>query len=76
MDHQNDTRVFCENIKRIREENHLSYAEMGKRLRVGKDTVLTLESGVIPSRLSCGILFRIQKEFGIHPKDMFAPMNK
>jgi transcriptional regulator with XRE-family HTH domain len=76
MAERDDTMIFCENIKRIREENHLSHAEMGKRLRVGKDTVITLESGVIPSRLSCAILFRIQEEFGIHPKDMFAPMDK
>lgn len=72
MSIQNDTRNFYENIRQIREKNHLSYEEMAKRLGISKKALLSIEDGILPPRLSCAILFRIQREFGVSPKDMFS----
>lgn len=73
MSIQSDTHFFCENIRLIREQNRLSHEEMAKRLGISKKSLLSIESGILPPRLSCSILFRIEREFGVSPKDMFAP---
>ena len=65
--------VFCENIVRLRKKNGLSCKVMAKRLGVSEKTIRALESGVLPPRLSCAILFRIEREFGVSPKEMFQP---
>ena len=65
--------VFCYQIKRIRKENKLTQKEMAHKLGVSVSTLSKIEKGIIPPRLSCSILFCVQKEFGIQPKDLFAP---
>ena len=66
--------VFSENVKCIRKEAGLSQKEMAHMLGIGVSTLSKIENGVLPPRLSCSVLFRIQRHFGIHPKDMFTPI--
>ena len=73
-DHQIDERlVFCENVLKSRKKEGLSCEVMAKRLGIGKSTLRSVERGVLLPRLSCGILFRVEREFGVSPKDMFLP---
>ena len=46
--------------------------EMAKRLGISVKTLLAVEKGQLPPRLSFSILFRIQQEFGVSPKDLFS----
>ena len=64
-------RIFCENLRKLRKATGLSLADMAKRLHIGQSTLSSLERGILPPRLSCTILFRIQHEFRIETKDMF-----
>ncbi|MBQ3508079.1 MAG: helix-turn-helix transcriptional regulator [Clostridia bacterium] len=64
-------RIFCENLRKLRKATGLSLADMAQRLQIGRSTLSSLERGILPPRLSCTILFRIQHEFHIEPKDMF-----
>ena len=68
-----DRSVFCYHIRRIRKENNMTQREMAHKLGISISTLTKIEKGIIPPRLSCSILFRVQREFGIHPKDLFAP---
>ena len=51
----------------------MTQREMAHKLGISISTLTKIEKGIIPPRLSCSILFRVQREFGIHPKDLFAP---
>ena len=65
-----EIRVLCANIKYLREKNNLSVKEMAKELHIGAKSLIQIENGDFPLRISCGILFRIQHRFGIHPRDL------
>ena len=60
-------------IKRIRAEQKISQKEMAHILGTGVGTLSKIEHGILPSRLSCEILFRIQDQFGIQPKELLKP---
>ena len=64
---------FSYHIQRIRKEQKLTQREMAGRLGIGVRTLSMIERGILPPRLSCEIIFRIQDQFGIHPKDLFKP---
>ena len=64
---------FSYHIQRIRKEQKLTQREMAGRLGIGVRTLSMIEKGILPPRLSCAIIFRIQDQFGIHPKDLFKP---
>lgn len=71
---QKESVVFCQNIKKLREAEKLSKKDMSKRLGIGVKSLTMLENGIIPKRLTCKIVFKIQDEFNIHPKNMFKPL--
>ena len=62
---------FSQHIRRIRIENRMTQKEMANRLEIGVRTLSMIERGILPGRLSCEILFRVQEQFGIHPRDLF-----
>lgn len=66
-----ESTIFCQNIKKLREGGKPSKKDMAKRLGIGVKTLTMLENGVMPKRLTCKIVFKIQDEFNIHPKNMF-----
>lgn len=69
---KDETKIFCENIKKLRKKNGLSQKEMAQKLDISVKSLSTLEKGAIPSRLSVSIVFKIYKIFGIKPAQMFA----
>lgn len=69
---KDETKIFCENIKKLRKKNGLSQKEMAQKLDISVKSLSTLEKGAIPSRLSVSIVIKIYKIFGIKPAQMFA----
>ena len=69
---ENDKQLlnFCENVKFFRERYGFSQTEMAKRLGIGVKSLRKIENGEVPPRLSCIVLFTIQREFGIKPTRM------
>ena len=66
--------IFSQNMKKIRKDTHLTQKEMARRLGISVTSLSKIEMGILPPRLSCSIIFRVHKEFGIHPKDLFEPL--
>ena len=62
--------IFCENIRALRKSTGLSIFAMAGRLRISPKTLILLERNILPPKLECTILFRIEDEFGIRPQDM------
>ena len=71
---QKETLTFCQNIKKIREKEKLSKKEMAKRLEIGVNSLTMLENGIIPKRISCELIFKIEDEFDILTKNIFKPL--
>lgn len=69
---KDETKIFCENIKKLRKKNGLSQKEMAQKLDISVMSLSTLEKGAVPSRLSVSIVIKIYKIFGIKPAQMFA----
>lgn len=76
MNSKNYNKIFCQNVQFLRDKNHLTQAEMAEKLGVSVNSLRSLEKGEVPPRLRCGILIRIHTVFGIHPKDIFSPLEK
>ncbi len=66
-----ETRIFCENVKYLRAVNELSKSEMAQILGISVKSLTSIEEGVVPPRLSCDVVFKIQDRFGIAPTNMF-----
>lgn len=62
---------FCENIKNLRAEKRLSKKEMARLLGIGVRSLSMIEDGKLPSRLDCRVLYRIHRQFGIKPAELF-----
>lgn len=72
MNNTEEVAIFCENIRRLRAQHRLSKKEMAKRLEIGVHSLSLLESGVLPTRLRCDIIYAIYTQFGITPNRMFS----
>ena len=66
-----ETQMFCENISAIRKKLRLSKKEMAKILGIGIGSLSKIENGVIPPKMSCKVLFKINKNFNIKYVDIF-----
>ena len=73
---KNEIRVFCENVKALRQREKLSKKEMAKRLGIGVGSLTRIENGMIPPRLRCNVLVKIHICFGVLPEQMFSPVGK
>ncbi|MBE6536923.1 MAG: helix-turn-helix transcriptional regulator [Ruminococcaceae bacterium] len=56
---------FCKNISALRARYRISKKEMAKILGIGIGSLNKLEKGIIPTRMSCTVLFRVGKFFDI-----------
>ena len=74
MNVQKESEILCSNICRLRKKYQLSKREMAKILGIGIYSLTKIESGVIPPKLGCEMLFRIYDNFEIKPRDIFAPL--
>ena len=68
-------KILCSNVKSIRTSAKIGVEEMAQKLGITVSELEAIESGVIPESVTVEILFRINTHFGIHPKNMFDPIN-
>lgn len=68
-----ELQIFCQKIYTLRVQNQLSQKEMAQKLGIGLSVLQKIEQGIPPLQMHCGMLLKIQKEFGIKPKDLFMP---
>jgi len=62
---------LCRNISYLRKKHNLSKSKMAKILGISVKSLNLIESGVIPSRLNCDVLYRLYFHFNISIKKMF-----
>ena len=67
---------FSENICYLRKANNLSQQQMAQILGIGLASLRTIESGKIPPRLGCDVLFHAARYFRLRPNDLFSPLSK
>jgi DNA-binding XRE family transcriptional regulator len=71
MEFEDARKLFCENVKRLREENGLSKKELSKIMGIGVGSLTKIESGCIPKRLSWTSAVRLAHFFEIMVQDLF-----
>ena len=69
---QQETQIFCENIKNLREAHHLSEKEMAKILHIGVASLTKMENGILPPRASYLIVIYICESFHVAPSQIFS----
>ena len=72
MGTENDIRIFCENIRNLRNEEKLSKTRMAKILGISIKTLTQIENGIVPNRVTCRLLFRIYDNFKILPSEIMT----
>ena len=71
MEKESDAIILCQNIKFLRQKHNLSKTQMSNILGISIQTLNRIENGILPSRISCEVLFRIQSNFGIRARELF-----
>ncbi|MBQ8893936.1 MAG: helix-turn-helix transcriptional regulator [Clostridia bacterium] len=66
--------VFCKNIQLLRRRTRLTQKQMAARLSISTKTLSQIESGILPPRLSCQVLFTLCEWFDLQPQDLFYPL--
>lgn len=66
-----ELRYLLNNIELIRKEKLLSKKSMAKILGVSVKTINKIEQGVFPPRLSVSVIFKLHKNFGVLPYELF-----
>ena len=69
---EQELKLFCNNLSTLRKREKLSLTHMASKLNISVKSLKLLEAGTLPPRLSTAILFAIQKNFGVAPRDMFT----
>ena len=70
-----EIQIFCENIKKLRKQNHLSKREMARILHISPKSLTQIENNTIPATIStpvaeraillCNVKF--EKHFNFQP---------
>ena len=76
MKENNEIYVFCQNIKKLRENNNLSKIEMAKIMGLSVMSLRKIENGELPPRIGVNTLFNLCKNFNIKPKKVFTACEK
>ena len=66
-----EIQAFCENVLAIRKRLKLSKKDMAKSLNIGVGSLCKIEKGIIPPKMSCAVLFKINSNFNICYDDIF-----
>lgn len=75
MTHDEAVENFCKNVKLLREREGLTKKEMAKICGIGIASLEKLERGIMPKRLSVGILFALAQYCGIeNPGSLSEPL--
>lgn len=72
MKTKKEIQAFCKNVKVLRTSFKLSKKSMSKILGIGISSLNKIESGVLPPRLNCDVLFRIYAIFKVPPSRLFS----
>ena len=62
---------FTYNVVWLRKEHNLSKTKMANLLGISVQCLNRIEKGELPPKLSIVIVFKIQENFSVHPKDLF-----
>lgn len=63
-------RLFCTNLVRLRKHHQLTKKAMAKILNISLYSLNRLEAGIIPPRVTVGILYAIWNHFKRLPSEM------
>lgn len=63
MRSNNDAQIFCKNVRYLRIKNGLTQKRMAQIMGIGVSCLRLLESGSIPPRMSCEILYQLYDTF-------------
>ena len=72
MEKEKEIKIFCINVKTIRQHERLSKKEMAKILHIGTRSLTMIENGILPPRIGVDILMRIHRRFGFRPSFMVS----
>ena len=68
----NEIDIFLKNISYLRKHNKLSKRKMAEILGIGVKSLNKIENGELPPRIGVNVFFKIEKNFGISPKNLFS----
>ena len=68
----NEIDIFLKNISCLRKHNKLSKRKMAEILGIGVKSLNKIENGELPPRIGVNVFFKIEKNFGISPKNLFS----
>ena len=74
MNIQDEILIFCENVQKLRLANNLTKKEMAKKMQIGVGSLTKIESGILPPRLDCKVIFYLSREFELTPDALFRPL--
>lgn len=68
----NNSKIFCQNVKLLREVCGLSKKEMAKICGIGVNSLSKIESGVLPPKLSCVMVINLADYFKLNADIFFS----
>lgn len=66
-----EAEIWMKNVCFLRKITGLSKRKMATIMGIGVASLHKIERGEMPKRLTVEVIFQIEKEFGIPPKDQF-----
>lgn len=68
--------TFCQTVRRLRREHHLTQKEMAQIIGIGLTSLRKIESGIYPVRLNVYHLCRIAEYFSLTANEILGPQEK
>ena len=76
MDLTNETQIFGENLRALRQREHLTQKELARIMGIGVGSLRRIDRGDFPLRFYVSHLERILDHFGVTADSLFVPMEK
>ncbi len=70
---EEQTRIVCTNVKKLRKSLGLSEEEMAEKLNISKNDLSEIEKGILPETVKVNILFRVRDNFNLPLNYLFIP---
>ena len=74
MSNSLEIQAFCKNVKGLRVKYNLTKKRMSSLLGIGIKTLNKIEEGILPARLSAGVIIKVSITFEISPSQLFSEM--
>ncbi len=65
--------IFCNNVKLLRKQHHLSRQEMAEICAISVEDIIEIERGYLPLTITVDIAIRLFQHFDISPEKLFRP---